>query len=88
MLRAHYGRPLAVDANEAHDIKLELDRRSQGLIESVLLTRFAMHAIYGEEGVRGDPASEFQWVIDPIDGTVNYFYSIPHFSISIALRQA
>ena len=88
LLRAHYGRPLAVDANEAHDIKLELDRRSQGLIESVLLTRFASHAIYGEEGVRGDPASEFQWVIDPIDGTVNYFYSIPHFSISIALRQA
>ena len=88
LLRAHYGRPLEVDANEAHDIKLELDRRSQGLIESVLLTRFASHAIYGEEGMRGDPASEFQWVIDPIDGTVNYFYSIPHFSISIALRQA
>ena len=36
----------------------------------------------------GDAASEFQWVIDPIDGTVNYFYGIPHFAISIALRQA
>ncbi len=88
LLRAHYGRPLAVDLNEAHDIKLELDRRSQTLIESLLLTRFPSHAIYGEEGVRGDAGSEFQWVIDPIDGTVNYFYSIPHFAISIALRQA
>ncbi|HEY5707647.1 MAG TPA: inositol monophosphatase family protein [Terrimicrobiaceae bacterium] len=88
LLRAHYGRPMAVDANEAHDIKLELDRRSQALIESLLLTRFPSHAIYGEEGVHGDPASEFQWVIDPIDGTVNYFYGIPHFAISIALRQA
>ena len=88
LLRAHYGRPLAVDVNEAHDIKLELDRRSQALIESLLLMRFPSHAIYGEEGVRGDADSEFQWVIDPIDGTVNYFYGIPHFAISIALRQA
>jgi myo-inositol-1(or 4)-monophosphatase len=88
LLRAHYGRALAVDLNEAHDIKLELDRRSQALIESLLLIRFPSHAIYGEEGVRGDAASEFQWVIDPIDGTVNYFYCIPHFAISIALRQA
>ena len=38
--------------------------------------------------MRGDADSEFQWVIDPIDGTVNYFYGIPHFAISIALRQA
>lgn len=88
LLRTHYGRPLKVDVNEAHDIKLELDRRSQTLIESILLTRFPSHAIYGEEGIQGDPASEFQWVIDPIDGTVNFFYSIPHFAISIALRQA
>ena len=34
--------------------------------------------------MRGDADSEFQWVIDPIDGTVNYFYGIPHFAISIA----
>jgi myo-inositol-1(or 4)-monophosphatase len=88
LLRAHYGRSLAIDTNEAHDIKIELDRRSQALIESLLLMRFPSHAIYGEEGVSGDPASEFQWVIDPIDGTVNYFYGIPHFSISIALRQS
>jgi myo-inositol-1(or 4)-monophosphatase len=88
LLRAHYGRSLTIDANEAHDIKLELDRRSQALIESLLLMQFPSHSIYGEEGVRGDAASEFQWVIDPIDGTVNYFYGIPHFSISIALRQS
>lgn len=88
LLRAHYGRVLTIDLNEAHDIKLELDRRSQALIESCLLQEFPAHAIYGEEGMRGDADSEFQWVIDPIDGTVNYFYGIPHFAISIALRQA
>ncbi len=88
LLRANFGRPLNVDANEAHDIKLELDRRSQALIESLLLEKFPDHAIYGEEGMRGDPGAEFQWVIDPIDGTVNYFFGVPHFAISIALRQA
>jgi myo-inositol-1(or 4)-monophosphatase len=88
LLRSHFGRPLKVDENHAHDIKLELDKRSQSLIESLILTRFPDHAIYGEEGLRGDQDSEFQWVIDPIDGTVNFFYSVPHFAISIALRQA
>lgn len=88
LLRTHFGRPLTVDENHAHDIKLELDKRSQTLIESLILARFPDHAIYGEEGIRGDQDSEFQWVIDPIDGTVNFFYSIPHFAISIALRRA
>ena len=34
----------------------------------------------------GDQASDHQWVVDPLDGTVNYFYGIPHFCVSIALR--
>ncbi|MFZ4776904.1 MAG: inositol monophosphatase family protein [Terrimicrobiaceae bacterium] len=88
LLRAHFGRPLTVDENHAHDIKLELDKRSQALIESLILSRFPDHAIYGEEGIQGDQNSEFQWVIDPIDGTVNFFYSVPHFAVSIALRRA
>ena len=41
----------------------------------------------GEEGNAENAATEFEWVIDPIDGTVNYFYGIPHFCISIALRE-
>ena len=43
--------------------------------------------IYGEEGLAGNQASEYHWIVDPIDGTVNFFYGIPHFCISIALRQ-
>ncbi|MBC7822212.1 MAG: inositol monophosphatase, partial [Planctomycetaceae bacterium] len=68
------------------DIKLELDVRSQELITKILLGRFPNHAIYGEEGLAGNQHSEFHWIVDPIDGTVNYFYGIPHFCISIALR--
>jgi len=87
LIRGHFERDLNVDAAEAHDIKLELDRRSQALIESIVLEVFPNHAIYGEEGMRGDPNAEDQWIIDPIDGTVNFFYGIPHFAISIAHRR-
>ncbi len=86
LLRANFGRPLDVSAFEAHDIKLDLDVRSQELITEYLLGLFPDHAIYGEEGLAGNQQSAYHWIVDPIDGTVNYFYSIPHFCISIALR--
>jgi myo-inositol-1(or 4)-monophosphatase len=86
LLRENFGRPLKVNVEEAHDIKLELDVRSQDLITRLLLQRFPQHAILGEEGSAANASTEFEWVIDPIDGTVNYFYGIPHFCISIALR--
>src|SRR5205085_8507290 len=56
------------------------------LITKALLKQFPEHALYGEERVVGDQSSERQWVVDPLDGTVNYFYGIPHFCVSIALR--
>jgi myo-inositol-1(or 4)-monophosphatase len=88
LLRQHFGAPLDVNEFHAHDIKLDLDVRSQELITANLLAAFPDHAIFGEEGIAGNQASEFQWIVDPIDGTVNYFYGIPHFCISIALRRA
>ena len=87
LLRTHFGKPLDVNEFAAHDIKLDLDVRAQTLITEILLGAFPDHAIFGEEGIAGNQASEWQWIVDPIDGTVNYFYSIPHFCISIALRR-
>ncbi len=86
LIRSQFGQPLDVAEMFAHDIKLDLDVKSQELITSALLVAFPHHAIYGEEGLAGDQASDWQWIVDPIDGTVNFFYSIPHFCVSIALR--
>ncbi len=86
LLRAHFEKPLTVNATTAHDIKLEVDVLAQDLITKILLQRFPEHALYGEEGIVGDQASDYQWVVDPLDGTVNFFYGIPHFCVSIALR--
>src|SRR4026209_765758 len=86
MLRHNFEKPMQVNQSTKHDIKLEIDVRGQELITQSLLKEFPQHALYGEEGIVGDQASEFQWVVDPLDGTVNYFYGIPHFCVSIALR--
>ncbi len=86
LLRHNFQQPLRVNSAEAHDIKLEIDVRTQTLITDLLLKQFPEHALYGEEGIVGDQTSDHQWVVDPLDGTVNYFYGIPHFCVSIALR--
>jgi myo-inositol-1(or 4)-monophosphatase len=86
LLRQHFHRDKDIDDAQHHDVKLALDRESQDLIARVLLGAFPEHAFLGEEGLAGNQDSPFQWVVDPIDGTVNYLYSIPHFCISIALR--
>ncbi|MEM7599993.1 MAG: inositol monophosphatase family protein [Verrucomicrobiota bacterium] len=88
LLRENFESDLDVDEMLSHDIKLALDVKSQELIENRILETFPHHAIYGEEGIAGDLDSDTQWIVDPIDGTVNYFFGIPHFCVSIAMRQA
>ena len=75
--------------NEANqrDIKLELDVRCQRKIESMLTKAHPEIAVLGEEENAGDVESELRWVVDPIDGTVNFTYGIPHACVSIALQQ-
>jgi myo-inositol-1(or 4)-monophosphatase len=86
LLCQNFQRPRRVNQALAHDIKLAIDVEAQELITRILLDKFPQHALYGEEGIVGDQSSTYQWVVDPLDGTVNYFYGIPHFCVSIALR--
>ncbi len=83
---ANWHRPKRVKVAEAHDIKLELDVRCQQLIEKILRTAFPQIPLLGEEGDAGDVNAEYRWVVDPIDGTVNYFFGLPHAAVSIALQ--
>ena len=88
LLRKHFGTDTVVDEASDHDIKLALDKESQELITEILLGARPGDALYGEEGLAGNQESDRQWIVDPIDGTVNFFYGIPHFCVSIALRVA
>jgi myo-inositol-1(or 4)-monophosphatase len=64
------------------------DRNSQQAITAVILDAFPGHAIVGEEGTSGDPASTDVWYVDPLDGTTNYAHGLPYYCVSIALRTA
>ena len=85
-MHSNWHKPKRVNSAEAHDIKLELDVRCQALIEKILAAAFPGIPVLGEEGDTGDVNAEYRWVIDPIDGTVNYFYGMPHAAVSIALQ--
>ena len=76
-----------INSSTQRDVKLDLDVRCQNEIESILNKSHPNVAILGEEGNAGDIETEFRWVVDPIDGTVNYTYGIPHACVSIALQK-
>jgi myo-inositol-1(or 4)-monophosphatase len=87
VMRDNWLKPKRVKLDDAHDIKLELDVRCQKLIEKILRAAFPEIPLLGEEGDSGDVTAEYRWVVDPIDGTVNYFYGMPHAAVSIALQR-
>ena len=69
------------------DIKLELDQRCQRAIEAILTTAFPQVPVLGEEGYLGNVDQPLRWIVDPIDGTVNFTHGFPHACVSIALQQ-
>jgi len=69
------------------DVKLEVDRKAEETILSVLAEAFPGHSILSEEAGRMGPASEWEWVVDPLDGSYNFLYGVPFWSTSIALRK-
>src|SRR4051812_5088956 len=76
-----------INSETQHDIKLELDVRSQKTIERILRKDYPDIPILGEEGLIGNIKEQTRWVVDPIDGTVNFAHGIPHVCVSIALHQ-
>lgn len=66
------------------DIVTEVDKAAELLIYERLLTARPDDGFVGEEGASAESTSGVSWVVDPIDGTVNFFYGIPAYSVSIA----
>src|SRR5438093_4613857 len=86
MMRANWRSPKKINSHSQHDIKLELDVRCQKEITRSLQSSFPEVAVLGEEATTGDVEEQFRWVVDPIDGTVNFTYGIPHACVSVALQ--
>jgi myo-inositol-1(or 4)-monophosphatase len=70
----------------AIDIATQMDLASEKLIVKSILAARPDDGIIGEEGTSRPSKSGVTWVIDPVDGTVNYFYGLPGWAISIAAK--
>jgi len=77
------------ESNEtfAHDVKLVLDVECQKIAEEMIASEFPDHGILGEEDIRRSAADEYEWIIDPIDGTMNYTHGFPYWCVSVAVRR-
>ena len=70
-----------------HDVKLEVDVEAEDMIKRTIKEAFCGHGFICEESGEEDTESVYKWVIDPLDGTVNFSRGIPHFCTSIALKR-
>ena len=74
-----------IDTKGHNDFVTNIDHESEHIIIETLREKYRDHRITGEEsGTTGNADSDYEWVIDPLDGTANFTRQIPHFCISIA----
>jgi myo-inositol-1(or 4)-monophosphatase len=69
------------------DVVTEMDRAAEGLIRNRLAAARPGDAVLGEEGGQTG-AGSVRWIVDPLDGTVNYLYGLPDWAVSIAAEVA
>ena len=79
---------LRVDVKEKNDFVTQADRESEAALVDEILARHRDHRILAEEGTEHAAAtSDFEWVIDPLDGTTNFLQGLPVWAVSIACRR-
>jgi myo-inositol-1(or 4)-monophosphatase len=75
--RYRFASPVQIDLKGDKNLVTEVDRESERLIVTHLLTSFPTYNIVAEEGEYPQGDSQFRWVIDPLDGTTNYAMAFP-----------
>ncbi len=68
------------------DLVTEVDKKCEAKIIEIIHNTFPGHNVLGEEGGDRHQKSDYVWIVDPIDGTVNYAHSVPIFCVSIAVE--
>src|SRR5680860_160210 len=83
--RREAGVSVAATKSSAEDIVTHADREVEALIRSLIEDARPNDGFYGEESEASPGTSGLTWLVDPIDGTVNYLYGIPTYAVSIAV---
>jgi myo-inositol-1(or 4)-monophosphatase len=87
ILKEGYGGKFRIDMKGKIDLVTEVDRRSEDYLVGAIRSQFPSHKVITEERgvIQGDNSQV--WVVDPLDGTVNYAHGVPIFSVSIAYME-
>ncbi len=84
-IQLHHFRNTAVRCTRGlHDVKLETDIRCEKAIVAAIREPFPDHTILTEESGRLPGSGDYTWIVDPLDGTVNFWHGLPFFCVSIA----
>ena len=86
-IRKSYGNLLQVDKTLPHDLKLRLDRTCEERILTAIRRRFPAHGVLSEEIGYAPGVDPFLWIVDPMDGTVNFFHEIPFFCTCVSCHK-
>lgn len=87
--RLPQGRTIGIATKSTEiDLVTELDKATEQALVSAIRNARPQDGLLGEEGAASASSSGYTWVIDPIDGTVNYFYGHPTWAISVAIVDA
>ncbi len=76
---------IRVNSKQLNDFVSDVDRAAEAAIIQELRSKYPDHGIWAEESGQ-QRGNEYEWIIDPLDGTTNYLHGFPQFSISIGLR--
>ena len=77
---------LKINSKAFNDFVSDVDRESENIIIQILQEAYPHHKITTEEtGSHGNAKAEYEWIIDPLDGTTNYLHGHPQYAISMAL---
>ncbi len=77
---------LVIESKSKNDFVTEVDRQAEATIIDVLHRAYPKHGFLAEESGVQNGDAEYQWVIDPLDGTTNFLHGNPQFCVSIALK--
>lgn len=88
IIKESFNKQLSVEykSNES-DLVTNIDKASEKLIADFIKIKYPTHGILAEEGGEIKNGSDYTWVIDPLDGTVNFAHGLPIFSVSIGLQK-
>ncbi|MGA9394116.1 MAG: inositol monophosphatase family protein [Azonexus sp.] len=82
---------LKVETKQPNDFVTEVDRKAEAAIIETLREAYPQYGILAEESgqtaATGSGESEYQWIIDPLDGTTNFIHGLPQYAVSIALAK-